>query len=120
MGIFLSWLVLTVAVWVTAMVLPGVHVKSFGSAIVVAALFGVLNFFLGWLFFVVFTIATLGVALLLAFITRWIINAILLKIVDSLTDSIKIDSFGWALGAALMMSVVGSVAEWVLKIAGFV
>src|SRR5690606_4450664 len=40
MGILLSWLILTLAVWVTAMVLPGIHVKSFGSAIIVAAIFG--------------------------------------------------------------------------------
>jgi putative membrane protein len=115
MGILLSWLILSFAVWATAMVLPGVHVKSFGSALVVAALFGVLNFFLGWLFFAVFTIATLGLAWLFAFLTRWIINAILLKITDALTDHLTIDGFGWALGAALMMSVVGTVGEWVVR-----
>ena len=118
MGILLSWLVLTIAVWVTALVLPGVHVKSFGSAILVAALFGVLNFFLGWLFFTVFAIATLGLAVLLAFITRWVINAIILKLVDALSDSIKIDSFGWALVAALVMSAAGSLAEWGIRAIG--
>ncbi len=120
MGILLSWLVLAFAVWLTAAVLPGVHIRGFVSALVVAALFGVLNFFLGWLFFAVFAVATLGIAVLLAFITRWIINAILLKIVDSLTDRIKIDSFGWALGAALMMSFIGSVTEWGLRVVGLV
>ena len=82
MGFLLSWLILTVAVWITAAVLPGIHVKSFGDALLVAAVFGVLNFFLGWIFFTVFTVATLGLAWLLAFVTRWIINAIILKITD--------------------------------------
>ena len=50
MNLILSWAILSFAVWLTAEVLPGFHVKSFGSAILVAALFGVLNFFLGWLF----------------------------------------------------------------------
>jgi putative membrane protein len=76
MTLLLSWLILSLAVWITAMVLPGVHVKNFGSAILVAALIGILNFFLGWLLFAVFTVATLGIAWLLAFLTRWIINAI--------------------------------------------
>jgi putative membrane protein len=116
-SIVLSWLVLTLAVWLTAVVLPGFHVKSFGSAILVAAIFGVLNFLLGWLFFVVFTIATLGLAWLFAFITRWIINAILLKITDAVTDHLTIDSFGWALGGALMMSAIGTFGEWLVRLA---
>jgi putative membrane protein len=114
MSILLSWLVLSVAVWVTAMVLPGFHVKSFRSAIIVAALFGVLNFLLGWLLFAVFTVLTLGLAWLLAFITRWIINAILLKLTDRLTDHLRIDGFGWALVGALMMSAIGTIGEWLI------
>lgn len=115
MDLILSWLILTLAVWLTAVILPGFHVKSFGSAFIVAAIFGILNFFLGWLLFAVFTVATLGIAWLLAFITRWIINAILLKITDSLTDRLKIDSFGWALGGALMMSALGTLGEWLIR-----
>ncbi|PZN29610.1 MAG: phage holin family protein [Proteobacteria bacterium] len=115
MSILLSWLILSLAVWVTAAILPGFHVKSFTSAIIVAAIFGVLNFLLGWLMFAIFTVATLGIAWLLAFITRWIINAILLVITDKLTDHLRIDGFRWALGGALMMSVIGTVGEWLLR-----
>jgi putative membrane protein len=115
MELLLSWLVLTFAVWATDALLPGFHVKSFGSAILVAAIFGILNFLLGWLLFAAFTVLTLGIAWLLAFITRWIINAILLVLTDKLTDHLKIDSFGWALGGALMMSLVGTAGEWVVR-----
>ena len=115
MSFILSWLILAVAVWITAEVLPGFHLKSFGSAVLVAALFGILNFLLGWLFFAVFTIATLGLAWLFAFITRWIINAIILKITDALTDHLTIDSFAWALGGALMMSALGTLGEWLVR-----
>jgi putative membrane protein len=115
MSLLLSWLILSFAVWLTAAVLPGFHVKNFGSAILVAAIFGVLNFLLGWLLFALFTVATLGLAWLLAFITRWIINAILLKLTDSLTDHLTIDGFGWALGGALMMSAIGTVGEWLVR-----
>ena len=114
MSILLSWLILSFAVWLTATVLPGFHVKSFGSAVLVAAIFGVLNFLVGWLLFAVFTVVTLGLAWLLAFITRWIINAILLTLTDKLTDHLRIDSFGWALGGALMMSVIGTLGQWLL------
>jgi putative membrane protein len=114
MSILLSWLILSLAVWVTALVLPGFHVRSFGSAIVVAAIFGLLNFFLGWLIFAIFTVATLGLAWLFAFITRWIINAILLKLTDAMTDRLRIDGFGWALAGALMMSALGTLGQWLV------
>jgi uncharacterized membrane protein YvlD (DUF360 family) len=58
---------------------------------------------------------TLGLAWLLAFITRWIINAILLVLTDKLTDHLKIDSFGWALLGSLMMSAIGTLGEWVVR-----
>ncbi len=114
MSLVLSWLILSLAVWITAIVLPGFHVKSFGSAIVVAALFGILNFLLGQLFFVLLGIVTLGLAWLLAFLTRWLINALILKLTDALTDRLTIDSFGWALGGALMMSALGTLGEWLI------
>jgi putative membrane protein len=115
MSLLLSWLVLSLAVWITAIVLPGFHVRDAGSAIIVAAIFGVLNFLLGWLFFTVFAILTLGIAVLLAFITRWVINAILLKVTDALTDRLTIDSWGWAFGGALMMSAIGTLGEWLIR-----
>lgn len=112
MTLLLSWLILSVSVWLTALLLPGFHVRSFSTAILVAALIGVLNFFLGWLLFTVFTIATLGLAWLLAFITRWIIDAIILKLADRLTDGLTIDGFRWALAGAFVMSLIGTVAQW--------
>ena len=115
MSLILSWLILSFAVWVTDAVLPGFHAKGPKSALIVAAIFGLLNFLLGWLLFAVFAVATLGIAWLLAFITRWIINAILLVITDKLTDHLKIDGFGWALAGAFVMSLVGTIGEWMVR-----
>lgn len=111
MSLLLSWVILSLAVYLTAVILPGFHVRSVGGAFVVAALFGVLNFFLGWLLFAVLAIGTLGLALLLAFITRVVVNAILLSLVDRLTDALKIDGFRWALAGALLMSFLGTLGE---------
>ncbi|MFO7180187.1 MAG: phage holin family protein [Pseudomonadota bacterium] len=116
MSVLLSWLVLSFAVWLTDAILPGFHVRSAKSAVIVAAVYGILNFLLGWLLFALFTIATLGLAWLFAFVTRWIINAILLVITDKLTDHLTIDGFGWALGGALMMSAIGTAGEWLVRV----
>ena len=116
MHLLLSWLILSVAVWATASVLPGFHVKDFKAALIVSAIFGLLNFFLGWLLFAIFTVVTLGIAWLLAFITRWLINALLLMLTDRLSEHLKIDSFGWALGGAFVISVVATVLGWVVGV----
>ncbi len=114
MSLLITWLITSIAVYVTALILPGFQVKNFASAILVAAIFGLLNALLGWLLFGVFAIATLGIAWLLGFITRWIINAILLKLTDALTDHLTIKGFGNALLGALIISIVSTASTWLL------
>lgn len=120
MSFLLSWLVLAVAVWATAAMLPSVEVRSFPKAIIVAGLFGLMNFFLGWLFLFFFGVITLGIAWLLSFITRWIIDAIFLTFVDSLVDDFKVEGFGSALLAALLMSGFGTIGQWLLMLLGLI
>jgi putative membrane protein len=111
----LSWLVQSLAVWLTAAVVPGFELRGgVVAAVRVAAILGVLQFFLGWLIFVMIGIGTLGIGFLLAFITRWIVSAILLKLTDSLSSSLRIASFGRALIGALLMSAIGTAAEALL------
>ena len=114
MGIILSWLVLSAAVYITANTLSGFHVKNFKSAILVAALVGILSALLAPLLFGALTLLTLGLAYLLKFLTQWIIMGLILMLVDKLTDHLTIDSFGWAVGGAMMMSGIATVGAWLL------
>ncbi len=114
MNLLFSWLLLSLAFWITAKVVPGFTLRSGVSAMVVAALFGLLNFVLGWLFFVVLGIATLGIGFLLAVITRWVVTAILLKITAGMTSRLEVRNFGTALIAALVIAVIGSAAEYAI------
>lgn len=112
MGLLVSWALLTLVVFVTAAVVPGFYIRGFTGAMLVAALFGVINFFLGWLLFVAIGFGTLGLGFLLAFITRWLVDAIVLKIVDALSRSLEIVSFGRAFLAAMVMSGLGTLLEF--------
>lgn len=116
MRMLLSWLVLTISVWVTAAILPGFRVNGFGGAIRAAAIFGILNWLLGRFIFVVLGIATLGIGFLLAFLTRWLVMALLLKFTDALSSSFKIKSFGTAILGALLMSGIGTLAEYGIRV----
>jgi putative membrane protein len=114
MGILLSWLVLSMAFWVTAQLLPGFQISGVKGAILGAAIFGLLNALIGWLLAGVVIVATLGIGWLLPFITRWFVNAILLKIVDGFTDKLTIKNFGTAFVAGLIIATIGSIGEYLL------
>ncbi len=88
--------------------------KGFGGAVRVAAVFGILNWAIGWLIFGVIGVATLFIGFILTFITRALVNAILLKITDALTESLEIKGFGRAILGGLLMSGIGTAAEALL------
>jgi putative membrane protein len=106
--------VLAFAFWLTSKIVPGFRISGVWDAIVVAAIFGIINFFLGTLLYYFIGIVTLGVGLLLSFLTHWFVNAILLKVTDALTSRLDVRSFGTALVAALVMSILGKVGVLLL------
>src|SRR6185369_11075714 len=107
MMFFLNWLILAVSFLITAKIVPGVRLSGFWDAIVVAAIFGVLNFLFNWFFSFVIRIFNLGLLFLFSFLLHWIVNAILLKLTDAFTSRLEIRSFGTALIVALVMSLLG-------------
>ena len=115
MELLFSWLILTLIVLLTAAIVPGFEVRGVGGALLVAALFGALNFLIGWLLFVIIGLGTLGLGFVFAFITRWIVDALVLKLVDAMTRRLTIVSFGRAFVAALLMSGLGTLGEWIVR-----
>jgi putative membrane protein len=97
---------LTVTVLLLARIFPSVHVRSVGSAVAVAVVFSLLNFFLGWairLVLVVPAILTLG---LLFLIFPFVVNTILLWLTDKLLRSFQIDSLGGLLASSAIITLV--------------
>ncbi|MDP9151842.1 MAG: phage holin family protein [Myxococcota bacterium] len=84
--------VLALTVFLLARFLPEVRLRGVGTAIVVAIVFSVLNFFLGWLIrALLFVPAILTLGLLFLFIP-FIVNAVLLWLTDKLLASFEIRS----------------------------
>jgi putative membrane protein len=99
---------LTLTVLALARTLPDVHVKSAGSAFVVAVVFSLLNFFIGWFIkalLVVPAILTLG---LLFLIFPFVVNTILLWLTDKIMGSFKIESLGSLLMSAGAITLVNA------------
>ncbi len=107
MYILIQWLINAVAVYATAHILDGIHLKSFGAAILVALVLGLVNAVVRPVlvfFSIPFIIVTLGLFLL-------VINAFLLQFAAILVSGFSIDSFGWAIAGSVVISVI----SWVLS-----
>ena len=115
MHLLVSWLSLSLALFVTSLVVPGFRIDGFKGALVVGAVFGVLNFAIGWLLFGIIGFSTLFIGFIFAFVTRWIVDAILLKLTDAFTDSLSIDGFPTALIASAVLSLVSAVESWLFR-----
>lgn len=118
MSFLLNWFILAVAFWLTARFFDGLSVRDFTSAMIAAGLFGLLNFFIGWVIFIVFGLATLGIGFLLAFVTRLFVDAVILKLVDGMTDRIRVKSFLIAVWASVLISLFGTVGQWLVQSLG--
>jgi putative membrane protein len=104
--LLIRWAVLTVAVWLAAAVVPGVHVH--GGVLTyawVALLFGLVNAILGpflRLLALPFTLLTLGLFAL-------VVNGVLVAVTAGLSSKLDVGGFFSAFLAALVISLVSTV-----------
>lgn len=111
MKLILKILLTAVAVLVLAYVLPGVSVASYGSAIFVAIVLGLLRAIVKpILVFLTFpiTLITLGLFLL-------VINAAIIMMADYFVDGFSVRNFWWALGFSLALSFLQSVLHSMIE-----
>ena len=104
----LALLVGAVAVGVSGLILPGVHIKTFLGALEAAALIAVLNAVLPPLV----AALRLPLMLIIGFFAVLIVDALILLLVSQLApNDFEVDSFGWALLAALVMAAASMVLQ---------
>ena len=111
-----KFIVLTLVALAAPLIVPGARVKGIESALGIAFVFGLLNFFIGGIlhWFLValsfpFVILTLG---LFVFVVTVVVNAILLKITDAALESFELKGWMPAFGMGLLFAVAGKAAEW--------
>lgn len=95
-------LVNAIALFILGYFLKGIKLKSFGSAIWVAIILALINTFVRpiVLFLTIpLTFLTFGLFIL-------IVNALMLMLVDWLSDGIKIKNFWWALLVSVILALL--------------
>ena len=102
-GLLVSWLATGIALMVAAGILPGVYIDGFWGALLVAAIAAALNAVIP----PVLAALRLPLTLVLGFLLVLFADAAILLLADALTDGIlRVDGFGWALLAALVVAAV--------------
>ncbi len=96
---------LSIAVFVVAHVLPGIRLKSFSTAILVAVVYSIVNTILSFFAFP-FILITLGLFLL-------VINVLVLWITDKLIEDFEIENFATTIVAALLITLCNLLLRWV-------
>jgi membrane protein len=113
--VLVNWLILAAAVWTATAVVPGIHAPGgLGALLAVSLLLGLVNAVLGPLLRLValpLTVLTLGVFAL-------VVNGLLLGVTAGLSDALDTDGFGSSVLGALVISVVTTVLELVLRPSG--
>jgi len=102
--LLVNLIVSTLAVLISAYILPGVKVDGFLTAVVVAVILGVVNMFIK----PVLILLTLPLTILTLGLFTFVINALLILLVSNIVPGFKVDGFLWALIFSLVLSVVSS------------
>lgn len=111
MRLILKLIVNAIAVFAAAYLLPGVEVKSFTTAVIVAIVLGVLNLIVKPILVILtipITLLTLGLFLL-------IINALIVLLCSSLVGGFEVHGILYALLFSLVVSLISGIMEGLAK-----
>lgn len=107
---FLDVLILSGAVFLVSQILPGIQIKNYITAVVVAVVYSLINFFLGWVLVILslpFMIITFG-------LFKLVINAFMLWLTDKMVEDFQIKDFFTTCLAAFLITLVDSLIKWLL------
>lgn len=103
----LQWLLSAVSLTVISYLLPGFRLKNFGTALIVAGIYGILHLLFSWILKMIFFLPmflTLG-------LFTFVINALLLFVTEKLVEDFEIDSLKDTLVGAVLLTVFNFVGR---------
>ena len=101
------WLVITVAILLASKIVPGIYLDSLTTAVIAAAILGIINTFLR----PVLLILTLPLTVLTLGIFAFVINAFMLLLVSYFVPEFKVDGFFSAFMGTLIISLFSWIAN---------
>lgn len=105
MNVILRIFLSTIAVFVAASILPGVHVDSFTTALVVAVVLAFINTFIRPLVLLL----TLPLNILTLGLFTFVIIGMLVLAVTYIVPGFTVDGFWWALAFAFVLAIINGI-----------
>lgn len=102
MTILLAIIINTLAVFVTGYILPGIHLTSFWTAVVVSIVLGIVNAILRPIIFIL----TLPINILTLGLFSFVIMGLLVYLVSAIVPGFTVNNFGWAILFALIVALI--------------
>ena len=100
----IHWLVIALALWVTAYILPGVHVGSYQALAIAAIVLGLVNALIR----PILTILTLPITILTLGLFYLVVNGCTFLLASKMVPGFQVDGFWWAVLGALVVSIISS------------
>ncbi|PIP74807.1 MAG: hypothetical protein COX78_01300 [Candidatus Levybacteria bacterium CG_4_10_14_0_2_um_filter_35_8] len=111
MEIIVNWVISSLVIFSAAYLIPGVHIEDFFTAFVLAIVLGIINAVIKP-FLIIFT---LPINILSLGLFTLVINALLILLASKIVPGFRVDSFWWALLFSIVLSVINSFLNNVVK-----
>jgi putative membrane protein len=102
MNLFLNWLLSTIALLIVTRIVPGFEISSFWTALLAAAVVGIINATLG----LVLKILTFPLTIVTIGVFWFVINALMLKLASAMVPGFRINGFLPAFLGAIVLSLI--------------
>jgi putative membrane protein len=102
MNFFIHWLIVAVALWATASIVPGVVIRSYPSLALAALVLGLVNALVK----PILVLLTLPLTILTLGLFYFVVNGIAFALAAALVPGFTVSSFGAAILGALVVSIV--------------
>lgn len=110
-GLIIRWILNAAALWIVTQLIAGISIRSLPTLLWTAAVLGLVNALIRPILLLV----TLPLNLLTLGLFTFVINALMLLLVDALVAGFHIGGFGTALLAAVLLAIVGGVLSWLVR-----
>ena len=104
MGILLHWLIITLAIMVSAYLLPGVKIAGFVPALAAAVVLGLLNLVLK----PILVLLTLPINILTLGLFTLVINAAIIMLATKIVPGFTVENWWWAILFGIVLGLVNS------------
>ena len=112
--VLIGWLLSAAAFLGVSKILPGFRIRSFGTALVVSAVYSILYIVLHFILFDVLWILTIIPVILTLGIIFFVVNAVILWLTDKIVEDFHIDGTATLVIAAVLLTIVNWIIRFVL------